>query len=129
MGHQASEVAVLVVEDDDLVRALALDMAATAGHKVYEAAHADEAIQLLERYSDIRIVFTDVEMPGTMDGIKLAHYIRDRWPPIQLIIASGAMRLIEQDLPLGASFLSKPYTHDHVSEKLQEMMARLISPH
>ncbi len=82
MGHKASEVAILVVEDDDLVRALAVNMAGTAGYKVYQAAEADEAIQLLERHLDIRIVFTDVEMPGMMDGIKFAHYVRDRWPPI-----------------------------------------------
>lgn len=125
MGHKASEVAILVVEDDDLVRALAVNMAGTAGYKVYQAAEADEAIQLLERHLDIRIVFTDVEMPGTMDGIKLAHYVRDRWPPIELIVTSGAVHLVERELPLGASFLSKPYTHDHVSEKLQEMVARL----
>jgi CheY-like chemotaxis protein len=124
-----SEIAVLVVEDDELVRVLAADMAASAGHKVYQAAHADEAIQLLERNLDIRIVLTDVEMPGTMDGVKLAHYIRDRWPPIQLIVVSGAKVLAEKDLPLGASFLSKPYTHDHISEQLREMVTRINSPH
>lgn len=129
MGLDASEVAVLVVEDDELVRALAAEMVAAAGFRVYEASHADYAITLLERHSDIRIVFTDVEMPGTMDGIKLAHYIRHHWPPIQLIVASGHVRLVEQDLPIGTVFLTKPYTFDDIADRLREVAARLISPH
>lgn len=129
MGKQPSEIAVLVVEDDALVRVLAADMAESAGHKVYQAANADEAIQLLEWHSDIRIVFTDVEMPGTMDGVKLAHYVRDRWPPIQLIVVSGAKLLEDRDLPVGAIFFNKPYTHFHLTEKLQEMVTRINSPH
>jgi CheY-like chemotaxis protein len=129
MGMEISEVAVLVVEDDELVRALAVEMVAAVGFRTYEAIHADDAMKLLEKHSDIRIVFTDVEMPGTMDGVKLAHYIRHHWPPIQLIVASGHVRLVEQDLPIGTVFITKPYTFEYIADRLREVAARLISPH
>ena len=73
--------------------------------------------------SDIDLVFTDVQMPGTMDGIKLSHYIRERWPPVKLIVASGATILEESSLPGGSKFFSKPYD-DHT---IADAMARLLS--
>ena len=84
-----STAVVLVVEDNALIRMNALDLVRSAGFEGVGAASADEAIAILEARSDIRLVFTDVEMPGTIDGVKLAHYIRNRWPPIHLIVASG----------------------------------------
>jgi CheY-like chemotaxis protein len=84
-----STAVVLVVEDNPLILMTALDLVTTIGFEGVGAASADEAIAILEARSDIRLVFTDVEMPGTIDGLKLAHYIRDRWPPIHLIVASG----------------------------------------
>ena len=111
-----------------MVRPLAVDMVASGGYKVYEAGNADEAIALMEQHPDIRIVFTDVEMPGTMDGIKLAHYIRHRWPPILLIVTSGAVRLSEKDLPIGAAFLHKPYERRDVTDRLFEMVTRINTP-
>src|SRR5581483_11266665 len=74
-----------------------------------EADTTDEAIRILEARADIHLVFTDVELPGTMDGLRPAHYIRDRWPPVKLIVASGKFAVDERQLPPGARFFSKPY--------------------
>ena len=64
-----------------------------AGYEAVEASNADEAIRILEADPTIRLVFTDIDMPGSMDGLKLAHYVRGRWPPIKLIVASGSRSL------------------------------------
>lgn len=85
---------VLVVDDSALIRMGAVDLVQCAGYEALEAQDADEAIRILESRDDIDLVFTDVQMPGTMDGIKLAHYIRNRWPPVKLIVASGQAILI-----------------------------------
>lgn len=102
----------------------ALDLVATAGFEGVGAANADEAIGILEARADIRLVFTDVEMPGTIDGVKLAHYIRERWP-IHLIIASGKVILEESQLPAGARFFSKPYHENSIVEEMTRMLAAI----
>ena len=103
---------VLVVEDSPMIRMGAVDLVLLAGYEALEAGDADEAIRVLESRDDIDLVFTDVQMPGTMDGVRLSHYIRDRWPPVKLIVASGAAILEESSLPFGSRFFSKPYD-DH----------------
>jgi two-component system, response regulator PdtaR len=113
---------VLVVDDCTLVRLGAVDLVQSAGYEALEARDADEAIRILESRDDIDLVFTDVQMPGTMDGIKLAHYIRGRWPPVKLIVASGMAILEESSLPTGSQFFSKPYP-DHA---ITDAMARLL---
>ena len=100
--------AVLVVEDEALIRLGAVRMIENAGFEVIEAAGADEAIQILESRSDIRVVFTDIHMPGSMDGLKLAHAVRHRWPPIKIVVTSGRELPTEQDLPEGGRFFPKP---------------------
>ena len=100
---------VLVVEDEFLVRMHAVSLLEEAGLDVLEAANADDAIALLESRRDIRIVFTDINMPGSMDGLRLAHAIRNRWPPIGLILTSGRMGVRNEDMPARGLFLSKPY--------------------
>jgi CheY-like chemotaxis protein len=114
---------VLIVEDDALIRMSAVDLVLSAGYEALEAVDADEAIHILELRDDIDLVFTDVQMPGTMDGIKLSHYIRDRWPPVKLIVASGAAILEESMLPEGSRFFTKPY--DELT--ITETMAHLLS--
>jgi CheY-like chemotaxis protein len=113
---------VLVVEDSSIIRMGAVDLVLSAGYEALEARNADEAIRILESRDDIDLVFTDVQMPGTMDGIKLSHHIRDRWPPVKLILASGAAILEESSLPGGSRFFSKPYD-DHA---ITDAMARLL---
>jgi CheY-like chemotaxis protein len=86
-----------------------------------EAGNADEAIRVLELHAEIRFVFTDVNMPGSMNGLKLAHYIRGRWPPVKIIIASGHVHLRDEDLPAGAVFVKKPYHLRHITSTLREI--------
>ena len=99
---------VLVVEDELLLRMNAVSLLEEAGFAVLEAGSADEAIALLEGGRDIGIVFTDINMPGSMDGLRLAHAIRNRWPPIELVLTSGQMRVRNEDMPERGRFLCKP---------------------
>lgn len=114
---------VLVVEDHPLIRLSALDLVSSGGFEGIGAQNADEAIAILEARPDIHLVFTDVEMPGTMDGIKLAHYIRRRWPEVRLIVASGKLIVEESQLPHGAKFFSKPYGDQSIIEEMTRMLA------
>jgi CheY-like chemotaxis protein len=115
--------AILVVEDDPIIRIGALQLVANAGFEAIEASNADEAIRVLEARSDIHLVFTDVGMPGTMDGIKLAHYIRQRWPLVKLIVASGKAILDESHLPAGARFFPKPYSDSTIVGAMMGMLS------
>src|SRR5580704_17569998 len=102
-----------------LIRWGAVQIAEDAGFEVIEAANADEAIEILENRSDIRIVFTDIDMPGSMDGLKLARAIRDRWPPIELILTSGHFDVPEGDIPERGLFFSKPYQDNEIVSALR----------
>jgi two-component system, response regulator PdtaR len=113
---------VLIVEDEFLLRLVAAEFFGDAGFKVYEASNADEAIAVLELHDDIRAVFTDVNMPGSMDGLKLAHYVRGRWPPVKLILTSGHTRPRAEDLPAGSGFFGKPYQLEKIAGSLQAMI-------
>ena len=113
--------AVLVVEDEPLLRMMAVDLVEDAGFEAIEAANADEAIKILECRSDIRVVFTDIDMPGSMDGLLLAAAVRDRWPPIEIILTSGHVHITEVEVPLGGVFFSKPYDHSALTRTLQSM--------
>ena len=112
--------AVLIVEDEPLICIGAVNIIEDAGFEVIEAASADEAIRVLECRSDIRVVFTDIHMPGSMDGLKLAHAVRDRWPPIKIIVTSGRELIAEQDLPEGGRFFAKPYNAIQILDALRE---------
>ena len=101
----------------------ALQIVTDAGFEAIEASNADEAISILEARSDIHLVFTDVGMPGTMDGIKLAHYIRRRWPPVKLIVASGEAVIEESHLPAGARFYPKPYNETTIVRAMTAMLS------
>jgi CheY-like chemotaxis protein len=119
----ANRAVILVVEDDPIIRMGALQLVFDAGFEALEADNADEAIRILEARSDIHLVFTDVGMPGTMDGIKLAHYIRQRWPLVKLIVASGKHILDESHLPVGARFFSKPYSDKTIVGAMMGMLS------
>jgi CheY-like chemotaxis protein len=111
---------VLVVEDEQLVRLSVVKTIEDAGFDAIEAADADEAIRILESRKDIRLVFTDVHMPGSMDGLKLAQAVRNRWPPIKIIVTSGREQITEQDLPKGVRFFAKPYSPLQIRDALRE---------
>ena len=99
----------LVVDDDPFVLMVTVDLMEEAGYRVLKASNADDAIKVLEANPEIRVLFTDIEMPGSMDGIKLAHYARKRWPPLKIIVVSGQVTPALGSLPEGGRFLSKPF--------------------
>lgn len=113
---------ILVVEDDTFIRFDAGDTLRAAGFDVLEAANADEAILLLERHSDIRLMFTDIDMPGSMNGLKLAAAVRDRWPPVKIIATSGHFDVQEGDLPADACFITKPYAPEQIVRSIRGLM-------
>ncbi|WP_041798378.1 response regulator [Rhodopseudomonas palustris] len=119
----STKLVVLVVEDEALLRMNAIDMIEDAGFEVLEASNADDAIAILEGRDDIRVVFTDIQMPGSMDGLKLARAVRGRWPPIKIIATSGRVNVSSTDLPDGGRFLAKPYTSRDVTNLLTEITA------
>lgn len=112
MGH--TKPSVLVVEDETLVRMAIIDRLEEEGFLALEAANANEALAILMVNLDIRLVFTDVDMPGSMDGLKLAAAVRDRWPPIKIVVTSGHRRVNLEDIPAEAEFVSKPYNADRL---------------
>lgn len=122
MNRKLSPV-VLVVEDDCLLRLIAFEIVEDAGLVAIEAANADEAIAILECRADIALIFTDVDMPGSMDGLKLAHAVRRRWPPVKIIIVSGKTLLSDADLPSDAQFFSKPYSVPNMISELRSLVA------
>jgi CheY-like chemotaxis protein len=114
---------VLIVEDETLIRMDAAEMIVAAGYEVVEAANADQAIEILEARADIAIVFTDIQMPGSIDGLKLAHAVRHRWPPIKIVTCSGHIRVLQEDLPEGARFVPKPYNKSAIAETFRKLLA------
>lgn len=101
--------AMLIVEDEAFIRYDLVDFFEEAGFAVFDAENADEAMLLMAANPTIRVVLTDVQMPGSMDGVRLAHFIRERYPPTLLLIASGGVKLVPGDLPIGALFIPKPF--------------------
>ncbi|HEY6732588.1 MAG TPA: response regulator [Roseiarcus sp.] len=115
---------VLVVEDEPLLLIDAVDLVTEAGFEAIGVKSADEAIRILESRDDIRIVFTDVNMPGSMDGIRLAHAVRHRWPPIEIIVTSGlTLANVQELLPERGVFFPKPYTPAQVASALHRLAA------
>jgi two-component system, response regulator PdtaR len=114
---------VLVVEDEPLIRWCAIEMIEEVGYVVLEAVDADAAIAILKARDDICIIFTDIDMPGSMDGLKLARAVRDGWPPIKIIVTSGHRTPGAGDLPDGGRFLPKPYRADDLAAALSALAA------
>lgn len=113
---------VLVVDDEPLIRLGLAAIVEDAGYDVVEAADAKQAIGFLEADESIRAVLTDVDKPGDMDGIQLAHYIRHRWPPVVLVVISGKVGVERHVLPTGVEFLSKPYSDNVIRNLLENMV-------
>jgi CheY-like chemotaxis protein len=115
-------ISVLIVEDEALIRMGVVTDFEDAGFKVLEAGDTDEAIALLRTHPEIRALFTDVEIPGSMNGLKLAATVHDRWPPIRIIVTSGRVSVRRRDLPRDAQFVPKPYDNSRVISTLREMV-------
>jgi DNA-binding NtrC family response regulator len=112
--------AVLVVENKPLVRMELAAAVEDAGFRVYQAASADEAVGLLEECADIGVLFTDVDMPGSMDGIELAHYARSQ-QPMKVIVSSGHRKVAIRNLPPAAVFLKKPCHANEIVKQLKSL--------
>jgi CheY-like chemotaxis protein len=112
---------VLVVEDEFLLRLVAVELVENAGFRALSAANADEALSILETRGDVWLLFTDVQMPGSIDGLSLAHAVRGRWPPVELIVTSGQRRIRADYLPDRGRFIAKPYDRETLSQAFQEM--------
>ena len=113
---------VLVVEDEMVLRMRAVDIVEDAGFTAVQAVNADQALSILETRSDISMLFSDIQMPGSMDGLKLAHAVHDRWPSIKIILVSGLVKVSETDKPADSRFFGKPLDVKQMIAELQEMI-------
>lgn len=112
---------ILVVDDEPLIRINLADFFEDEGFEVHEADSADAAIAILEANPTVRIVLTDVQMPGSMDGVKLAHFVRERFPPTLLVVASGAVKLTAAQLPAHTMFVAKPFDPRFVLDEIERL--------
>jgi CheY-like chemotaxis protein len=118
---------VLVVEDDPLLKMLTVDIVKDAGFVVLQADNADEAVAVLAARSDIALLLTDIDMPGSMDGLELSHAVRERWPSIKIIVVSS--RVPERELPGNGRFFQKPYDAAKMISEIGSMMGPKIETH
>ncbi|MEC3909042.1 response regulator [Sphingobium sp. CR2-8] len=114
---------VLVVEDDVLVRMHGVDILEDAGFTVLEAETADDAIMLLQGQQDVHLLFSDIDMPGSMNGLELAQLVRDRWPKVRLLLTSGHHHIAEEALPEHGRFVRKPWTRERLIATIQATLA------
>src|SRR5580658_2260193 len=112
---------ILIVEDEVLIRLSAVGMLEDAGFRMIEAVNSDQALELLEADSDIQLLFTDVNMPGTIDGLALARQVHDRWPHIGIMVASAKSVPRRDQMPAGTRFELKPYAPETVVRHAREL--------
>ncbi len=124
LDHSHVLALVLVVEDEMLLRMRAVDIVEDAGFASVEALDADEAVAILESRSDIALLFTDIQMPGSMDGLGLAHAVHERWPPVKIILVSGQLKLADIDIPPNSCFFGKPFEAAEMIAEIQDMIGR-----
>jgi two-component sensor histidine kinase/ActR/RegA family two-component response regulator len=115
---------VLVVEDEMMLRMRAVDIVEDAGFTPIEAVNADEALAILESRSDIELLFTDIQMPGSMDGLRLAYAVHERWPSIKIILVSGKLTLADAEKPTDSRFFGKPLEVKQMIAEMQEMIGQ-----
>jgi CheY-like chemotaxis protein len=119
---------VLVVDDEPMVRMLGADILEGAGYRVIEAADAAEALRVLEGAGGVSLLFTDVNMPGDLDGLDLARTVRKRWPDIRLLIVSGKEHPTGKELPIAGRFMLKPYDVENLLTQVRELLAQPPPP-
>jgi CheY-like chemotaxis protein len=123
IGAQSLRTVVLVIEDEPVLRMNMVDLVEEAGFEAAEAANSQQAMRLLESRSDISIILSDIEMPPGLDGMALAAMVRDRWPPIAIILVSGQVDFGDVKMPEGGVFFSKPCRPADVVNALHRMAA------
>lgn len=121
MPSSSARNVVLVVEDEPFVRLFGADLLEQAGFDVLQAGNADEALRLLETHPEVRVVFSDIEMPGSLDGFGLAQRICQRWPRIGIVLTSGH-RVRPELIPREGRFLAKPYDGKALVRQIEEIM-------
>jgi CheY-like chemotaxis protein len=124
LDHSLLPLVVLVVEDEMMLRMRVVDMVEDAGYVPVEAVDADEAMAILRSRSDIALMLTDVQMPGSMNGLQLAHAVHEHWPPIKIILASGQLKLSGSEIPQDSRFFGKPLQSDEIIAEMREMLSR-----
>jgi CheY-like chemotaxis protein len=122
LDHSVVPAVVLVVEDEMLLRMRAVDMVEDAGYTSVEAVDAEEAVAILEARSDIALLFTDIQMPGSMDGLGLARAVHERWPPIKIILVSGQLKPANTEIPADSRFFGKPLEAKIMIALMQSMI-------
>jgi two-component system, response regulator PdtaR len=115
---------VLIVEDEPFVRIIVAEFLLENGLKVLEAENAEKALSVLNHRSDVELLFTDINMPGKLDGLALAKEVHERWPDILLMLTSGRERLGGLEIPDSGEFIAKPYSLDEVADKIHELLNR-----
>jgi len=110
---------ILIVEDEAMIRMGAAAIIEDLGYEFFEATNADDAISLLEQHPQIKIVFTDIQMAGSMDGLELAAYVRTHWPPVNFIIVSGNHHAVASEMPERSTFIHKPYRDVDIGEAIR----------
>ncbi len=115
---------VLIVEDEMVLRMRAVDIVEDAGFVPIETVSADEAIKVLESRDDISLLFTDIQMPGSMDGLMLAHAVHSRWPHIKIVLVSGQVAVTDADKPADSRFFPKPLEIEQMILELQKMIGK-----
>jgi len=124
LDHSLIPLVVLVVEDEMLLRMRVVNMVEDAGYIPVEAVDADDALAILQSRSDIALVLTDIQMPGSMNGLELARAVRERWPPIKIILASGQLKLSREDIPNDSRFFGKPLNSDEIIAEMRDMLGQ-----
>lgn len=114
--------AVLVVEDEALLLFTIADDLRDAGFTVFEATNAETALILLEEKAEVGVLFTDVDMPGRLDGLQLSGVVSSRWPGVKILVTSGHVSLKDRDLPSGGRFIPKPYTPAMIVESIRAVL-------
>lgn len=122
MGRNSNHPLVLVVEDEPFVRMIAAEGLEDAGFAVIEAATADDALKILNTRDDVGVLFTDVNMPGSVDGVELARMVHERWPELRIIITSGRDRPSREDIPELGRFVAKPYRPGDVAHVIEQLI-------
>jgi DNA-binding NtrC family response regulator len=125
LDHMHLPAVVLVVEDEMLLRMRAVDMVEDAGYVPVEAVDADEALAILQSRSDIALLFSDIQMPGSMSGLQLALAVHERWPGIKIILASGQLKLSKSEIPENSRFFGKPLDSSEMIAEIRRMLGHV----
>jgi CheY-like chemotaxis protein len=123
---EAAPVAVLVVDDEEIVRQFAVESLQEAGFEALEARGAQEALLILEQRGDLKVMVTDVRMPGACNGYFLARKVRERWPYVEIILVSGYAAPSRQDLNMDCGFIVKPYGGDELVRHVSLLARRAM---